>query len=109
MTVQTLIDSMALTIFSCPDGSRPVTAGYCGDLLSWVMGKAPMDGAWMTIMSNVNVAAVAALTDVSCVILTEGVTPDEPLLRKAETQGINLLGTPLSTYDCAAALAALLN
>ena len=103
MTVQTLIDSMALTSFSCPDGARPVTTGYCGDLLSWVMGKAPMDGAWMTIMSNVNVAAVAALTDVSCAILTEGVTPDEPLLRKAELQGIYLLGTALSTYDCSAA------
>lgn len=108
MTVQNLIDSMELTIFTCPDGGRSVVAGYCGDLLSWVMGKAPMDGAWMTIMSNVNVAAVAALTDVACVILTEGVTPDEPLLRRAEMQGINLLGTPLSTCQCAVALVSLL-
>lgn len=108
MTVQTIIDEMKLTPFHLADGARPVTAGYCGDLLSWVMGKAPESGAWMTIMSNVNVAAVAALTDVACVILTEGVVPDEPLLLRAEMQGINLLGTPLPTFRCAVTLAALL-
>lgn len=108
MDVKTLTEALDLTVFHQADENRPVTGGYCGDLLSWVMGKAPMDGAWMTIMSNVNVAAVAALTDVACVILTEEVTPDEPLLQKARIQGINLLGTGLSTYACAAKLAELL-
>ena len=108
MTVQQLIQRLDLTVFHLEDGSRQVTGGgYCGDLLSWVMGKAPADGVWLTIMSNVNVAAVAALTDVACVILTESVTPDEPLLRKAQLQGINLLGSSLSTYQCAAALSRL--
>jgi hypothetical protein len=105
MTVQQLTEQLSLTVFHLDDPDRAVTDGYCGDLLSWVMGKAPMDGAWLTIMSNVNVAAVAALTDVSCVILTESVEPDAPLLQKAKTQGINLLGTSLSTYQAAAALA----
>ena len=109
MTVQDLAtQQLNLTPFHLEDGSRQVTGGgYCGDLLSWVMGKAPADGVWLTIMSNVNVAAVAALTDVACVILTESVTPDEPLLRKAQLQGINLLGSSLSTYQCAAALSRL--
>ncbi len=108
MTVQDLATQLNLTPFHLEDGSRQVTGGgYCGDLLSWVMGKAPADGVWLTIMSNVNVAAVAALTDVACVILTESVTPDEPLLRKAQLQGINLLGSSLSTYQCAAALSRL--
>ena len=108
MTVQDLATQLNLTPFHLEDGRRQVTGGgYCGDLLSWVMGKAPADGVWLTIMSNVNVAAVAALTDVACVILTESVTPDEPLLRKAQLQGINLLGSSLSTYQCAAALSRL--
>ena len=106
MTVQELIDGLNLTVFHLSDTQRPVTSGYCGDLLSWVMGNAPADGAWLTIMSNVNVAAVAALTDVSCVILTESVTPDEPLLKKAQLQDITLLGTSQSTFECAAALSA---
>ncbi len=108
MTVQNLADTLGLTPFHLEDAGRTVSGGYCGDLLSWVMGKASADGAWLTIMSNVNVAAVAALTDVSCVILTEGVTPDAPLLDKAKAQGINLLGSGLSTFDCAVRLAAAL-
>ena len=104
MTVQQLTDALSLTVFSMDDPDRPVAGAYCGDLLSWVMGRAPADGAWLTIMSNVNVAAVAALADVACGVLAEGVSPDAPLQSKAETQGINLLGTRLSVYDCAVRL-----
>lgn len=107
MTVQQLIDALSLSVFHLDDPERPVEGGYCGDLLSWVMGRAPAGGAWLTIMSNVNVAAVAALSDVSCVVLAEGVVPDPPLLDKARAQGITLLGTELSVYDCAVRLGGL--
>ena len=107
MTVQQLTDALSLTVFNLDDPDRSVTGGYCGDLLSWVMGRAPADGVWLTIMSNVNVAAVAALADVACVVLAEGVVPDAPLLSRAGMQGINLLGTELSVYDCAVKLGAL--
>lgn len=108
MTVQNLIDAMGLKAFHLADPDRPVTGGYCGDLLSWVMGRAGADHVWLTIMSNVNVAAVAALSDVACVVLTEDVEPDAPLLAKAQAQNINLLGTEKSTFDAAAALAGVL-
>ena len=108
MTLQELTTNLDLTVFHLAEPERPVTGAYCGDLLTWVMANAPADGAWLTIMSNVNVAAVAVLTDVSCVILTEGVKPDAPLLARAQTQGINLLGTDLSTYACALRLGSFL-
>lgn len=108
MTVQGLIDAIPLSVFHLDDPDRPVEGGYCGDLLSWVMGRAPAGGAWLTIMSNVNVAAVAALSDVSCVVLAEGVIPDPPLLDKARAQGITLLGTDLSVFDCAVRLGGLI-
>lgn len=107
ITVEGLIRELSLTAFHLAAPELPVTGGYCGDLLSWVMGRAPAGGAWLTIMSNVNVAAVAALTEVSCVILAEGVTPDETLLQKAGIAEINLLGTDRSVFDCARAMAAL--
>ena len=50
-----------------PDGDRDIDGVYIGDLLSWVMGRAQMDNAWITIMSNVNVIAVASLADGFCV------------------------------------------
>lgn len=108
MTLQELTAKLDLTVFHLAEPERPVTGAYCGDLLTWVMSNAPADGAWLTIMSNVNVAAVAVLTDVSCIILTESVRPDDPLLDRARTQGVNLLGTDLSTYACALKLGALL-
>lgn len=108
MTVTELTEKLGLTVFCCPDAQRPVTGGYMGDLLSWVMGRAQEGQAWITIMSNQNVAAVAALSDVSCVILTENVQPDPDLLKKAQTQGINLLGTAESSFCTAAALGKLL-
>ena len=108
ITVQGLIDSIPLTVFHLDDPDRPVEGGYCGDLLSWVMGRAPAGGAWPTIMSNVNVAAVAALADTACVVLAEGVVPDPPLLDRAKAQGITLLGTGLSVFDCAVRLGRLL-
>ena len=64
-----------------PDGDRQVSGAYIGDLLSWVMGRARADSAWITIMSNVNVVAVASLADVACVILAEGVTLDDELIK----------------------------
>ena len=70
MTVKELIEALSLKAFYVEEEDREIEGVYCGDLLSWVMGRAPADGAWLTIMSNVNVAAVAALTDVACVVLT---------------------------------------
>lgn len=108
MTVAQLTEKLGLAAFCVPDGDRQVTGGYVGDLLSWVMGRAECGEAWITIMSNQNVAAVAALSDVSCVILTENVQPDPDLLKKAQAQGINLLGTDKSSFCMAVELSKLL-
>ena len=40
---------------------RLVAGGYCGDLLSWVMGRAKEDDVWITVMGNLNAIAVAVL------------------------------------------------
>lgn len=108
MTVSALISSLALQVFHLADGERSITGGYCGDLLSWVMGRAPEGTVWMTIMSNGNVAAVASLSDVACVLLTEGVSPDPDLLEKARGHGVTVLGCSAGTYAAAGQVAAAL-
>lgn len=108
MTVTKLIEILDLTVFAAPEPDREVTGGYTGDLLSWVMGRAQAGDAWITIMSNQNVAAVAALSDAACVILAEGVRPDPDLLNKAQTQGVNLLGTEKSSFQAAVELSKVL-
>ncbi|MCL2695762.1 MAG: hypothetical protein FWE69_05495 [Clostridiales bacterium] len=104
MTVRELGDKLNLTAFCLPNPDAEVTGGYVGDLLSWVMGRAGEGQAWITIMSNRNVAAVAQLTEVACVILAEGVQPDSDLLTAAEAHGINLLGSARDSFTLAVEL-----
>lgn len=98
-TVNQLIRRLELEIINLADGEREVSDGYTGDLLSWVMGRAGVDCAWVTIMSNQNVAAVALLADAACVILAENVSADEALLEKAKDQGVNLLKSDKGAYE----------
>lgn len=99
MTVKELIPALDLEVLNLDDGGREINGAYSGDLLSWVMGRAEPDCAWVTIMSNQNVAAVAVLADCSCVILGEDVAPDEDLLERAQKQGVNLLKSAKGTYE----------
>ena len=92
----------ALTL---PDGKREIQGVYIGDLLSWVMGRAQADNAWITIMSNVNVIAVASLADTACVILAEGVTMEEGLLTTASNKNVNIFTSELPAYETALKLA----
>ena len=88
----------------CDYDDREVTGGYVGDLLSWVMGRAKADSAWITIMSNINIVAVASLTDVACIILAEGVTVDDNIKATAQAKGVNILCSQLPAYETALAI-----
>lgn len=108
MTVKEMADTLCLTAHALPEGDREITGVYIGDLLSWVMGRAGADQAWITIMSNRNIVAVATLADTACILLAEGVQPDEGVAALAQEKGINLLTSPHSAYDTALALSRLL-
>ena len=101
MTVKELAQQLNLTVHALPDGDREIGGVYIGDLLSWVMGRAGADEAWITIMSNRNIVAVATLADTACILLAEGVVPDEGVAQLALEKGVNLLTSPLSAYDTA--------
>ncbi len=79
-----------------------------GDLLSWVMGRAPADSAWLTVMGNINSIAVATLADVSCIILVENAALDDNARQKAEMHGVNILTTEENAYQLAVKISKLL-
>ena len=101
MTVKDLCSVCGFEAVCLPDGDREVHGAYIGDLLSWVMGRASEDNAWVTIMSNINVIAVASLSDVACVILAEGVALEEVIKSTAEQKGINILSSSLPAFETA--------
>ena len=108
MTVRELIERTGYEPLLLGDETREITGGYAGDLLSWVMGRAESGDCWVTIMSNVNVAAVGQLTDCACIVFSEGVRPDEAAVSAARTHGLNLLLSDRSTFEICAELGALL-
>ncbi len=105
MTVCEMAASLSLTALALPDPDRCVEGAYIGDLLSWVMGRAQSGHAWVTIMSNRNILAVATLSDVACILLCEGVLPDEGVTEMAVEKDINILTSPLPAYELARELA----
>lgn len=88
-------------------GDPEILSVYAGDFLSRVISKAPSGCIWLTIMTNVNVAGVMSIADISAVVLCENTVPDEALLLRAQTESFNILGTALSAYESCVCLAAL--
>ena len=101
MNVQQLIDKLYLEVLVEGDLDREITDCYIGDLLSWVMGRAPEDSAWLTVMGNINSIAVAVLADVSCIILVENAALDAEAKAKAEAQDVTILQTEENSYSLA--------
>lgn len=101
MTVNDLLKIEGFKSAVLHDGEREIEGVYIGDLLSWVMGKADSGDAWITIMSNINILAVASLADCACVILSEGVTLDEETLKTADEKGINVIYFNDSSFHAA--------
>ncbi len=101
MTLQEIIDKLDLTLLTeQKDFSTLIpSSGYASDLLSCVMAGAKNKGLWITLQAHVNIVAVAALLELSAVIITQGTIPDEATIAKANEQGVTLLLTQLSTYE----------
>lgn len=109
MTVKELCERMQLTAVTLPDGEREIGGVYCCDLLSWVMGRAKADDAWITIMTNVNIVAVASLADTACILLAEGVRLDDDVKALAMSKGVNILVSQEPAFETAVKVFALLS
>jgi len=108
MTVRELCNNAGFAPLALPDPDREIEGCYAGDLLSWVMGNATYGCAWITIMTNRNIIAVATLIDMACILLAEGCTLPEDLTELATSQNVNVLTSTMPAYETCAALAKLL-
>ena len=92
-----LVDAKNLTEQVSMD--REILCGYTCDLLSWVMAHGEEGMAWVTVQTHLNVVAVAALADMACVILPEGIAMEQDVLEKANSEGMCVLTSPLTAYE----------
>lgn len=101
MTVNNLVEKLNLKILVPGDLNREITGGYCGDLLSWVMGRAQSGDCWFTVMGNINAVAVSVLADCSCIVLCENSTLDDDAKNRAKMQGVAILSSEENAYTLA--------
>lgn len=108
MTAKELRESLKLEVLTEPDPQRLVKGGYTGDLLSWVMGRAQRGDAWVTIMTNRNILAVASLADTACIIVAEDSSVEADVVTLAEEKGINLYRSGSKGFDLCCRIGSLL-
>ena len=99
MKLETILELPECKVLVKGNPEREISKIFCCDLLSIAMGKAPTDSVWVTVMGNKNTLAVAALADVACIVLAEGLGMDEGTLTKAEEEGIAIISTELPIFD----------
>ncbi len=105
MKVSDIIDKLGLIVFGGQTGlENEVGGGYVSDLLSDVMGNAREGQVWITLQTHQNVLAIASLKELAAVILVKGLSPDQDTLKKADEEGIPLLGTKSETFELAGKL-----
>ena len=63
------------------------------------MAGAKHGAIWVTLQAHTNIVAVAALLEMSAIIITEGAQPDQSTIDKAQQEGIVLLSTDKFTYE----------
>jgi predicted transcriptional regulator len=101
MTLEEIIKQLDLTVLTAKQDFSEVlpTSGYTSDLLSCVMAGAGRHGIWITLQAHTNIVAVAALLDLSAIIITEGAMPDTATIQKANQEKIVLLSTPKQSFQ----------
>ena len=78
-----------------------ISGCYIGDLLSNVMGNANAGQLWLTVMTNINVVAVAHLLELSGIVLLEGNVIENDVLLRAVMENIPVFVTKESAYSAA--------
>jgi predicted transcriptional regulator len=100
--VNELVDHFSLHVAAGQNGlDREIQGGYCGDLLSDVMGNAPIGCIWLTVQTHQNIVAVAVLREMAAIVLSGGQEPDQETVEKANEEGIPILMWPETAYDLA--------
>ncbi|MBN1261874.1 MAG: serine kinase [Anaerolineae bacterium] len=73
--------------------------GYVADLLSCVMAGAQPGQLWFTLQTHLNIIAVASLTGVAGIVVTESAPVAPETIAKAEAEGVILLSSSEPTFE----------
>lgn len=98
MTIHELSQELGLKIITdTPKKMEKVITGvYSCDLLSHAMAKINEGDVWITVHTNLNVVAVASLTDCACVLIPEDIEIDKQTAERASEKEVVFLSSAKS-------------
>lgn len=99
MTVEELKNELKLEVVSEGDMSVTAEGCYCSDLLSHCMSNISSKNVWVTVQTNINIVAIAVLTELGCIIIAQGMSVDESVVEKAKSENVTILRTHLPAYE----------
>ena len=109
MNIRDVADPLSLEVKTTTgDPERTITGCYISDLLSDVMANAKEGQVWITLQTHPNIVAVAALKNLSGIIITNKRVPEAETMKKAENESILIAVSPLSTFEAGGILYKLL-
>lgn len=108
MRVCELKKALQLEAVTLCETDKEITNCYIGDMLSVVMSRAEESSVWLTVQTNVNIVAVSALVGIACIIVVEGMVPDEDTIQKANEQGITIFKSSETAFSLACRIRELL-
>jgi predicted transcriptional regulator len=100
MKLSEIVEILDLEILSGPVNADAEAEGaYVADLLSCVMAGAQENQLWFTLQTYLNIVAVASLTGLAAIVVTEGAPVADETLAKAETQDVIVLRSQEPTFE----------
>ncbi len=100
MKLKELIDKFELKALTNIEDTH-IKGVYLSDMLSDVMSRAESGSLWMTIQTHKNIVSVANLIDLSAIIITNGKNVPDGTIELANRFYVNILSSPLPTYELA--------
>ncbi len=102
MKLEDLVNKLSLEVLSHNDGlQKDISGGYVSDMLSDVLANSKEGNIWITLQTHPNIVAVASVKNLAGVIIVRKRQPEEETLKKAVTEKITIMTTPLSAFEVA--------
>lgn len=80
---------------------KNISGCYISDLLSLAMGRVGEDNVWITVQTNVNIVAIASLTEAACIVIPEDIKVPDDVVNKAVEQEIIIFASSKTAYELA--------
>ncbi len=100
MNVNEVIEKLRLENVSCSgDLEAKISGCFAGDLLSLAMSSVDKGNIWVTVQTNLNILAIASLTEASCIIVAASMNISDTVIEKAKEEDICLLRSDKGVYE----------